>query len=372
MTTVINLRNLKIDPREWVKDPKHIYIGRVSKKLPGSKWANDNLPEDFPSLEACIEKYREDLKKSPLMDEIHELKDSVLGCYCKPNKCHGDVLAEYANQPPNHSQSTGSNSKSKPEVVALSKSLSDEDEDDHDYILSDSSSSSDESFSSVDTLYDELELDSMENLSTCASQLIFKVNDLINLNKKLKKKLLALEKKYNDLSDKLYENEIYSAKQDQYIRRNNVELCCISEKVPDRQLEKYVIDLMKSLKIEVQRSDIVGCHRLGKFEQGKTRNVIVRFLNRKNAYRLLGASKKLKDSVNHEFRRIYIIENLCPMNKKIFGALYKLKKTQKIKAVWSYNGNVFFTELHDEEPWKVLHIEEIQYLFDDVSHNSSR
>ena len=60
---------------------------------------------------------------------------------------------------------------------------------DYDYVLSDTICSSEESISSVDTLYDEMELDSMENLSACATNLIYKVNDLINLNNILKKTL---------------------------------------------------------------------------------------------------------------------------------------------------------------------------------------
>lgn len=30
-----------------------------------------------------------------LLNDLHELKDKVLGCWCKPDKsCHGDTLAE--------------------------------------------------------------------------------------------------------------------------------------------------------------------------------------------------------------------------------------------------------------------------------------
>jgi hypothetical protein len=28
---------------------------------------------------------------------IHELKGKTLGCFCKPEACHGDVIAEYLN-----------------------------------------------------------------------------------------------------------------------------------------------------------------------------------------------------------------------------------------------------------------------------------
>jgi hypothetical protein len=30
------------------------------------------------------------------MQDLHELKDKRLGCFCKPKACHGDVLKKYA------------------------------------------------------------------------------------------------------------------------------------------------------------------------------------------------------------------------------------------------------------------------------------
>lgn len=32
-----------------------------------------------------------------ILDHLHELKDKVLGCYCAPLACHGDVLVKLAN-----------------------------------------------------------------------------------------------------------------------------------------------------------------------------------------------------------------------------------------------------------------------------------
>ena len=376
---VINLNNYKGDLAEWLKDKNHLYIGRGNAQLPASDWQNPQSPDKSKKdgLEICLDQYREHIKKSPtLMERLPELKGMTLGCHCRPKKCHADILIELYNSQTTK-EPTESGSVIPEEVkrhVTNPPSWGDDDDDDDDYDPEGSNfSSSDESVSSIDTLYDEIELDSLENLSACATNLIFKVNSLILINSQLKKKILSLEKKYNEVSDKLYESEIYASKQDQYLRRNNVEFCGIPEHVTDKKLEEYIIKLLKSLKVDkIESYDIVAAHRLGRYTQGKPRNVIVRFLNRKNAYRCLGASKKLRNSTNAEFKRIYVIENLCPMNKRIFGALYKLKKNNKIKSVWSYNGSVFYTELQDEEPYKVLHLDEIQYLFEGDEGNTSR
>jgi hypothetical protein len=33
-----------------------------------------------------------------LPNHLHELKGKVLGCYCKPQRCHGDFLAKLVNK----------------------------------------------------------------------------------------------------------------------------------------------------------------------------------------------------------------------------------------------------------------------------------
>ena len=46
----------------------------------------------------AIKKYEEYLLNSPeLLKDLHELQGKVLGCWCHPKKCHGDILAKYAN-----------------------------------------------------------------------------------------------------------------------------------------------------------------------------------------------------------------------------------------------------------------------------------
>lgn len=79
-----------------------VYIGRqVSRggwNLPNSKWANPFTVVKAGSVEkavALFESYL--LKNEELMASIGELRGKVLGCWCKPGPCHGDVLAKLAN-----------------------------------------------------------------------------------------------------------------------------------------------------------------------------------------------------------------------------------------------------------------------------------
>jgi len=71
------------------KQAYDVYIGR-----PG-KWGNPFSMMDGYSREQAISKYRSWIVQQwDLLADLNELKGKVLGCYCKPNNCHGDVLVE--------------------------------------------------------------------------------------------------------------------------------------------------------------------------------------------------------------------------------------------------------------------------------------
>lgn len=99
----INIRkaNLKKigyrDLEHWLENPNHIYIGRnMVFYVPGSvksKWANPFNVKKY-GRDKCLELYREHILNSDLKNQLPELKGKVLGCWCCPDPCHGDILVE--------------------------------------------------------------------------------------------------------------------------------------------------------------------------------------------------------------------------------------------------------------------------------------
>lgn len=83
---VINLKKEKYD----------VYIGR------GSKWGNpfshlDNSKALYKvaTRNEAIEQYEKWIRFGDgkyLLDDLYELENKILGCYCYPKKCHGEVL----------------------------------------------------------------------------------------------------------------------------------------------------------------------------------------------------------------------------------------------------------------------------------------
>jgi hypothetical protein len=76
-----------------------VYIGRPSK------WGNPfSIGPDGTRKEVIANYEHWLINESGLMPEIGELKGKVLGCWCSPKPCHGDVLVKYANKV-NHANS---------------------------------------------------------------------------------------------------------------------------------------------------------------------------------------------------------------------------------------------------------------------------
>ena len=88
--TVVNLK----------EDYYDVYIGR------GSKWGNPYVKTNMTKEERddVCDAYEEYFYKNGLDKDLAELKGMILGCYCKPLRCHGDFIARLVNEKfPNNS-----------------------------------------------------------------------------------------------------------------------------------------------------------------------------------------------------------------------------------------------------------------------------
>lgn len=66
-----------------------VFIGRPSK------WGNPFVIGPDGTRKEVIKKYKDYiLSSSDLLKDLDELEGKILGCYCKPKACHGDVLVE--------------------------------------------------------------------------------------------------------------------------------------------------------------------------------------------------------------------------------------------------------------------------------------
>ena len=70
------------------KEPYDVYIGR------GSKWGNPYMIGKDGDRDEAISKYEAYIMgpANHLIQDLPELVGKTLGCWCKPQACHGDIL----------------------------------------------------------------------------------------------------------------------------------------------------------------------------------------------------------------------------------------------------------------------------------------
>jgi hypothetical protein len=97
------------DFQDWISTNKNLYIGRdmnfYVKGATASIWQNPypvaKTDKEYKctkprfTLDESLNLYRQHIENNPhLLSKLRELNGKVLGCWCKPGRCHGDVLAE--------------------------------------------------------------------------------------------------------------------------------------------------------------------------------------------------------------------------------------------------------------------------------------
>lgn len=95
MTTVVNIKHTQRYDQ---------YIGRAGHGQDGY-YGNPFRLGSESTRGSTLKQYKEyfyhRLATDPTFKErIHSLKDKILGCFCKPHPCHGDIIAEYLNNLP--------------------------------------------------------------------------------------------------------------------------------------------------------------------------------------------------------------------------------------------------------------------------------
>ena len=98
------------DLEEWTKDDNNVYIGRggvvfvKGKRFPpkASIFCNPFIIDKDGNREEVLIKYEEYIRErlkagnDPIFKgELMKLKGKNLGCWCKPEKCHGDILLKF-------------------------------------------------------------------------------------------------------------------------------------------------------------------------------------------------------------------------------------------------------------------------------------
>ena len=172
------------------------------------------------------------------------------------------------------------------------------------------------------------------------------------------------------MNDSIYELEKSTDQNNQYTRRDNIEIIGIDNAVQHNRLEPLVVEILNDMGINKKFSsyDIAGCHRLMKKGDRRNKNVIIRFKDRRVAELII----ENKRNVKNVSRKLTITENLCPKYQKIYNYCNKMYYEKRIFSLTTYKGAIYvkFTNNLDEKSTKIMHYDDLFDLFPGEKENS--
>ena len=169
----------------------------------------------------------------------------------------------------------------------------------------------------------------------------------------------------NDFNSRLVDVERRLSLQEQYSRRECVDVVNIPEEIEDDDLESTVIEVFKTAGVHVQPRDFHAIHR----KKNKS-IVIAKFVNRRDAIAILRA-KSFVRNFNNETKdrlkldtdkKIYINESLFPSFSRLMAISNQLFKDKKISSFYSVNG-LIRVKLPDGGTAPISHLEDLRKLF---------
>ena len=174
-----------------------------------------------------------------------------------------------------------------------------------------------------------------------------------NVNNKLTKQLILAERK-------CWANE-------QYSRRECLEISGIPKSIQDYDLEVCVTKIFNECDTPVDLANIEACHHLK--SKAWPKKVIIKLSKRKDVFNILQRKKKLK-SVDitkvglPQGSLVFINQSLCSYYKYLWSLCKRLHSKKLIHSFWVSNGNVNLKVRENTPVLLVSHVSDLEKHFD--------
>ena len=150
----------------------------------------------------------------------------------------------------------------------------------------------------------------------------------------------AIRSVRDDFETRLIQIERRLAEQEQYTRRECVDIVGLPENLKGEELEAAVANVFEVAGVPMEKCDFHAIHRLR-----NTRVVIAKVCNRRDAIAILRNKKKLCELSQEgkkklKSQKIYVNESLCPAYKRVLGKCNALLKKKYVDAFYTINGKV--------------------------------
>ena len=177
-------------------------------------------------------------------------------------------------------------------------------------------------------------------------------------NKKLQNENKSLRAEVFTIKNELKVEREALNNHEQYIRHECLEFSRIPEK-KEEHTNQIVTDICEAIGIDISEEEISVSHRLPSKPRPDHRSddrpkvIVARFVRRDIRDQIYKARSQLcnkttKDIGYRDSYKIYISESLTQKNKELFKSCLQVKKSQKIKFIWTKYGKIFMRK--DESP----------------------
>lgn len=228
-----------------------------------------------------------------------------------------------------------------------------------------------------------LETELGKSINHCQN-LIADNNTLIEAQKKMledqQRIISCLQDENNHLHRKVKELSDRQTDLEQYSRRNTLEIFGIPE-VPNESpesLKKTVVEVGAALGTALSEDSIDACHRIGGGNNRSSSGIIVKFLRRDDADKLLQKRKVKRDfSTRHLPGRtddspVYVNISLAPARRVLYAKARKMKTDFNYKYVWVDRAGRVKVRKSDDKSSRIIVIKDEDALADLVDREKKR
>ena len=149
----------------------------------------------------------------------------------------------------------------------------------------------------------------------------------------------------------------------QYLRRRQLEITSVDEKVEDVDLRKTVSQMLTLTGEKITENDLAVCHRLQ-----KATTIIMEFHQHDQRDSVLRGRKNLKDKraelSSMGLGKSFIMESLTREYRRLDYLCRTLKKKEYIWETWFFNGRLHIIRQKDGKRETISHIQDLYCYFD--------
>ena len=155
-----------------------------------------------------------------------------------------------------------------------------------------------------------------------------------------------LKKEVNDLHTRVVSLETRYEAQDQENRANSLILFNDWAESPNESVQIKTKSYMNDvLHININDTDIVKCHRIGRTDRNnrsvRPRPILVKFHSASLKSEILNARRKIRNFSSADFPSpVFINEDLTDARRSVYAKCRNLKKEKRILDCWTQNGRV--------------------------------